>query len=56
MRVMVGTSALIVVAAGCGGAPASTAAAHAGADSTAHPAHDAYTSAINSNNLDSILG
>ena len=56
MRAQCGSMALLIAAAACtgaGGAPTTDAAA---VDSTAHLAHAAYTTAINSNNLDSIMG
>ncbi len=56
MRVIVGAIALMAVAAGCSASGRSPATRHAPDDSTAHLAHAAYTSAINSNNLDSLMG
>ena len=55
MRV-IGAIAAIVVAAGCRASADSASTRNAAADSTAHLAHSAYTSAINSNNLDSLMG
>ena len=59
MRSLIAT--LIIVLAACQPSDSKTAASTAAApgaaaDSTAHLAHDAYTTAINSNNLDSLAG
>jgi ketosteroid isomerase-like protein len=56
VRVAVGTFGLVAVAAGCSASGGSPSTRRAAADSTAHLAHAAYTSAINSNNLDSLMG
>ena len=52
---MIGVVAIGVLAA-CGPSGAESAATVGEADSTAHLAHEAYTAAINSNNLDSLAG
>lgn len=46
----------VVVLAACGPSDAKSNAGAAAVDSTAHLAHEAYTTAINSNNLDSLAG
>lgn len=55
MRAFVG-SLMIVILGACGPSGAKSAAVTATDDSTAHLAHEAYTTAINSNNLDSLAG
>lgn len=56
MRTLVSVVIIMVLAA-CGPSGAKPAAvADAADDSTAHLAHEAYTMAINSNNLDSLTG
>ena len=47
---------VIVVFCGACGAPKSQPAATADGDAAAHLAHDAYVTAINSNDLDTLLG
>src|ERR1044071_2343582 len=56
MRVLrsVAVSVLLTACGRSGGEPASV--ADAPEDTTAHLAHEAYTTAINSNNLDSLAG
>ena len=54
MRSLIGVIAITTLS-GCAG-PQAQSAASATADSTAHRAHQAYVEAINSNNLDSVLG
>lgn len=57
MRGFLGSFSLLITAAACDGSAGSGAAAgETGADSTAHLAHTAYTTAINSNDLDSLVG
>jgi ketosteroid isomerase-like protein len=46
----------ILVLAACGPSGTKPASVPGAADSTAHLAHEAYTTAINSNNLDSLAG
>lgn len=56
MRPILGAFTLVALCAGCS-APAQQSVANAGvADTAAHAAHDAYVTAINSNNLDALLG
>ncbi len=56
MRPILGAFTLVALCAGCS-APAQQSVASAGvADAAAHAAHDAYVTAINSNNLDALLG
>ncbi len=55
MRAFAGSLAILILGA-CGPSGANSAVVTAAADSTAHLAHEAYTTAINSNNLDSIAG
>lgn len=56
MRTVVGTLAVLAVSAACT-APASQPAADTSpADAAAHQAHEAYVTAINSNNLETLLG
>jgi ketosteroid isomerase-like protein len=55
MRALVGRLAILILAA-CGPSGAKSTAGATAADSTAHLAHEAYTTAINSNNLDSLDG
>ena len=45
-----------LLSAACGNPASPPAASTAGADSGAHLAHEAYVTAINSNNLDELLG
>ena len=47
---------IIALSVACQPSGSETAAAPSAADSTAHLAHEAYTTAINSNNLDSLAG
>ena len=57
MRTVLGALAVVVLYSGCSApAPQSAANNAAAADATAHQAHEAYVAAINSNNLDSLLG
>ena len=56
MRFILGTLAVVALCAGCS-APAPQPVSNAVAsDAAAHQAHEAYVTAINSNNLDSLLG
>lgn len=55
MRAIISVVAIVVLAA-CDPSGAKSAATPGAADSTAHLAHEAYTAAINSNNLDSLAG
>jgi ketosteroid isomerase-like protein len=55
MRAFIGAISIVFLAA-CSQSDSKQAAATNSADSTAHLAHEAYTSAINSNNLDSLSG
>ena len=55
MRVIVGAIAVLAVAAGCRAPESGSQAERPAADSTARLAHEAYTTAINSNNLDSLM-
>ena len=55
MRTFVGCLAILILGA-CGPSGAKSTAGAAAADSTAQLAHEAYTTAINSNNLDSLAG
>jgi ketosteroid isomerase-like protein len=55
VRALVSAVTVLVLAA-CGPSGAKPTAAGDAADSTAHMAHEAYTTAINSNNLDSLTG
>ena len=55
MRALVGCLAILIFA-GCEPSGARSTAGDTAADSTAHLAHEAYTTAINSNNLDSLAG
>jgi ketosteroid isomerase-like protein len=55
VRALVSAVTVLVLAA-CGPSGAKPTAAGDTADSTAHLAHEAYTTAINSNNLDSLTG
>ena len=56
MRTFVGTVTIVAICTACSG-PAPRSAATAAADNpAANQAHEAYVTAINSNNLDSLLG
>ena len=55
MRAFV-SAVIIMVLAACGPSAAKPAAVADAADSTAHLTHEAYSTAINSNNLDSLAG
>jgi hypothetical protein len=56
VRTLIGTFTLVALFAACS-APASQPAANAAAsDASAHQAHEAYVTAINSNNLESLPG
>ncbi len=56
MRKLLGSLALLIASAACSGTGGAPRTGTATVDSTAHLAHAAYTTAINSNNLDSIMG
>lgn len=55
VRTVLGSLTIVALCAGCS-APASQPVSTAASDATAHEAHEAYVTAINSNNLDSLLG
>ncbi len=55
MRRVLQTVAIAAVVAACGAPGSRPAADSAAADATARQAHEAYVTAINSNNLDSLL-
>ena len=54
MRLISGIVAVVVLCAACG--PPSQRPETSGNDAAAHQAHEAYVTAINSNNLESLLG
>ena len=56
MRAALRSFTIVAIVAACSSPGARPAADSAAADVTAHRAHEAYVTAINSNNLDSILG
>jgi ketosteroid isomerase-like protein len=56
MRTALGALTIVIFCAACGGPAPQPSANNTGADATAHQAHEAYVTAINSNNLDSLLG
>jgi ketosteroid isomerase-like protein len=55
VRTLIGCLAILILSA-CGPSGAKSTAGGAATDSTARLAHEAYTAAINSNNLDSLAG
>ena len=55
MRALIVCLAILILSA-CGPSGAKSTAGGAATDSTARLAHEAYTTAINSNNLDSLAG
>src|SRR5579859_7889641 len=56
MHRLFGTIVIAISCATCTGPAAQLTTNSAGADATAHQAHEAYVTAINSNNLDTLLG
>ena len=56
MRPVFGALTLVAFCAACNAPAPQPAANTAATDAAAHQAHDAYVTAINSNNLDSLLG
>ena len=56
MRTVLGAFAVVALSAGCSTPTPQSAANTTASDATAHQAHEAYVTAINSNNLDSLLG
>ena len=56
MRTVLGTFTTVMLFAACSAPVPQSVANTAAADATAHQAHEAYVTAINSNNLDSLLG
>lgn len=56
MRTSIGVVTIVTLAACSPKGDKAPVVAHTASDSTAHLAHEAYTSAINSNNLDSLSG
>ena len=56
MRVLLGIFAVVALCSGCNGPAPQTQANTGVTDAKAHEAHENYVTAINSNNLDSLLG
>lgn len=56
MRPIIPALAIIALCVGCRAPAQQSVATAGGADTAAHAAHEAYVTAINSNNLDSLLG
>ena len=56
MRTALGVLTVVALCTACGTPAPQSTANTAAADATAHQAHEAYVTAINSNNLDSLLG
>lgn len=56
MHKALGIFTVVALCAGCGSSAPPLAANTAAGDPIAHQAHDAYVTAINSNNLESLLG
>ena len=56
MRIVLGVLPVVVLCTACGTPAPQSTANTAAADATAHQAHEAYVTAINSNKLDSLLG
>lgn len=56
MRTVLGALTILAISAACSAPAPQPAANTAATDAAAHQAHEAYVTAINSNNLDSLLG
>ena len=56
MRTVLGIFAVVAFSAACSAPAPQPVANGAASDGSAHQAHEAYVTAINSNNLDSLLG